>query len=329
MQFGHLKRREFITLLSGAAVWPMAARAQQSAMPVIGYLSFGAATALGPRVAAFKHGLSEAGYVEDQNVAIEYRFFAQIDHLPVLAADLVRRKPAAIFANGPVSIRVLKGQTATIPIVFSMGEDPVKEGLVASLNRPGGNITGFSSFANQLFPKRLQLLHEIVPRPAPLALLVNPDNPNAEPDSRDTRTAAVTLERELIVLMASTEHSIEEAFAAMVQRRVGGLIVGIDGLFIDRRDQIFALTARHALPAMYGERLYPTSGGLMSYGTDETERFRQPGRYVGRILKGEKPADLPVFQVTKFEFVINLRIAKVLGLTIPPGVLAIADEVIE
>jgi putative tryptophan/tyrosine transport system substrate-binding protein len=227
-----MRRRKFLTLLGGAAAaWPLAGRTQQSAMPMIGYLSFGAATVLGPRVAAFKQGLSEAGYVEGQNVAIEYRFFAQdqFDHLPVLAADLVRRKPAAIFANGPASIRVLKGQTTTIPIVFSMGEDPVKEGLVASLNRPGGNITGFSGFSNLLFPKRLQLLHEIVPRPAPLALLVNTDNPNAEPDSRDTRTAAVTLERELIVLMASTERSIEEAFATMVQRRVGGLIVGIDG----------------------------------------------------------------------------------------------------
>ena len=303
-------------------------------MPVIGFLGFGAATLLGPlgpRVGAFKQGLSETGYVEGQNVTIEYRFFAQdqFDRLPVLAADLVRRKPAAIFANGPASIRVLKGQTATIPIVFTMGEDPVKEGLVASLNRPGGNITGFSGFGNTLFPKRLQLLHEIVPRPATLALLVNPDNPNAEPDSRDTWTAAATLERELIVLMAGTDHSIEEAFATMVQRQVGGLIVGIDGLFLDRRDQIFALAARHAMPAMYGERLYPTAGGLMSYGTDETERFRQPGRYVGRILKGEKPADLPVLQATKFEFIINLKTARALGLSIPPGVLAIADEVIE
>ena len=210
-----------------------------------------------------------------------------------------------------------------------MGEDPVKEGLVASLNRPGGNITGFRAFGNLLFPKRLQLLHEIVPRPAPLALLVNPDNPNAEPDSRDTRAAAVTLERELIVLRARTEHGIEEAFAAMVQRRVGVLIVGVDGLFIDRRDQIFALTVRHAMPAIYEARFYPTAGGLMSYGTDETERYRQPGTYVGRILKGEKPADLPVFQATKFELVVNAKTAKALGIEIPPKILAIADEVIE
>jgi putative tryptophan/tyrosine transport system substrate-binding protein len=327
-----MRRREFVMLVGSAtAAWPLAALAQQPAMPMIGFLYFGAATEQAPRVAAFKQGLSETGYVEGQNVAIEYRRYAQdnFDRLPVLAADLVSRNPAAIFANGPASIRMLKGYTTTIPIVFTMGEDPVKEGLVASLNRPGGNITGFSAFANLLFPKRLQLLHETVPPPSPLALLVNPDNPNAEPDSQDTRAAAVTLKRELIVLTASTEHGIEEAFAAMVQQRVGGLIVGVDGLFIDRRDQIFALTAQHAMPAIYEARFYTTAGGLMSYGTDDTERYRQPGTYVGRILKGEKPADLPVFQATKFELVINLKTAKTLKLTIPPDILAIADDVID
>jgi putative ABC transport system substrate-binding protein len=210
-----------------------------------------------------------------------------------------------------------------------MGEDPVKEGLVVSLNHPGGNITGISGFSNLLFPKRLQLLHEIVPGPAALALLVNPDNPNAEPVSKEAQAAAVALGRELHVLAANNERGIEEAFAALVERWVRGLIVGVDGLFVERRDQIFALAVRHVLPAIYERREYPDAGGLMSYGTNYREQSRQVGVYAGRILKGEKPSDLPVLQATKFEFVINLRIAKVLGLAIPSGVLAIADEVIE
>jgi putative ABC transport system substrate-binding protein len=274
--------------------------------------------------------LSEAGFVEGKNVAIESRFTEnQFDRLPALAADLVRRRPAVIYAVGPPSVRAVKAQSATIPIVFRMGEDPVKEGLVASLNRPGGNVTGVSFFTNQLFPKRLQLLHEIVPKPATLALLVNPDNPNAEPDSEDARTAAVALGRELLVLTANTGRGIGDAFLSLVQRQVGALIVGVDGLFFNRRDQIFALATRYAIPAMYERREYPETGGLMSYGTNWQEQDRQCGIYVARILKGEKPADLPVLQATKFEFVLNLRIAKVLDLTIPPGVLAIADEVIE
>jgi putative ABC transport system substrate-binding protein len=326
-----MRRREFITLLGGAAACPVAAKAQQPAMPMVGYLSLNPARAEGlSRVPGFKQGLSQTGYVEGQNVTIEFRYMAgQFDRLPELAEELVRRKPAAIMAGGPPSVRALKGRTATIPIVFHMGEDPVKEGLVASFNRPGGNITGVSSFQNLLFPKRLQLLHEIVPRPATLALLVNPDNPNAEPDSQDARTAAAALGRELLVLTASSERGLEEAFAALVQRRVGGLIVGVDGLFIDRRDQIFALAARHAIPAIYDRREFPEAGGLMSYGTNDRENFRQCGIYVGRILRGEKPSDLPVVQSARFEFVINLRIARFLGLAIPPGVLAIADEVIE
>jgi putative ABC transport system substrate-binding protein len=210
-----------------------------------------------------------------------------------------------------------------------MGEDPVKEGLVVSLNHPGENITGISGFSNLLFPKRLQLLHEIVPKPAALAFLVNPDNPNAEPDSKEARAAAVALGRELHVLAANNERGIEEALAASVERRVRGLIVGVDGLFLERRDQIFALAVRYGLAAIYERREYPDAGGLMSYGTNYREQSRQGGVYVGRILKGKKPGDLPVLLATKFEFVINLRIAKVLGLTIPPGVLAIVDEVIE
>jgi putative ABC transport system substrate-binding protein len=326
----HLRRREVIAGLGGAAAWPVAARAQQTALRLVGYLSLNSADADAVRLSALKQGLSETGYVEGRNIAIEYRFAeVKYDRLPTLASDLVRRSPSVIFAIGPPSVRALKERTTTIPVVFLMGEDPVKEGLVASLNRPGGNITGFSGFTNLLFPKRLQLLNEIVPRPAALALLVNPDNPNAEPDSRDAQAAAAALRRELQVLTANNGREIQEAFAALVQRRIGGLMVGVDGLFMDRRDEIFALAARYAIPAIYERREYPERGGLMSYGTSDRENYRQCGIYVGRILKGEKPADLPVLQATKFEFVINLRIARVLGLSIPPGVQAIADEVIE
>jgi putative ABC transport system substrate-binding protein len=326
-----LQRRDFMTLLGGATAWPVVARAQQPVLPLVGYLALNTAEADGlSRVPGFKQGLGQTGYVEGQNVTIEYRYIeGHFDRLPALARDLVRRKPAAIMASGPPSVRALKAATATIPIVFAMGEDPVKEGLVASFNRPGENITGVSSFQNLLFPKRMQLLHEIVPRPAALALLVNPSNPNAEPDSQDARTAARALGRELLVLTASSERGLEDAFAVMVERRVGGLIVGVDVLFLDRHDQIFAQAARHAIPAIYDRREFPVAGGLMSYGTNDRENFRQSGIYVGRILKGEKPADLAVVRSTRFAFVINLRIAKVLGIEIPPGVLAIADEVIE
>ena len=327
-----MRRRDFIKVIAGSAIpWPVAVRAQQAESPLVGYLSlFSAAMEALSRVPGFQQGLNQIGYVEGRNLAIEYRYAnSQFDRLPMLAADLVRRNPSVIFAVGPPSVRAIKASTATIPIVFVMGEDPVKEGLVASLNQPGGNITGISMFTNVLFSKRLQLLNEIVPKPAPLALLVNQNNPNAEPDSQDAREAAVALGRKLLVLTASTERAIEEAFVVMVEQRVGGLVVGVDGLFIDRRDQIFALAVRHTIPAIYEKREYPEAGGLMSYGTDDQEQFRQCGIYVGRILKGEKPGDLPVLQSTKFEFVINLRIAKVLGLTIPPGVLAIADGVIE
>jgi ABC-type uncharacterized transport system substrate-binding protein len=325
-----LKRREFITVVGGAAVWPITARAQKTAMPVVGYLTLFSSAAAVPSVAAFRQGLNDTGFVEGQNVAIEYRYAsAQYDRIPALAADLVRRKPVAIYAAGPPSVRALRAQTALLPIVFTMGEDPVKEGLVASFNRPDDNITGVSFFTNLLFPKRLQLLNEIVPRPASLALIVNPNNPNAEPDAQDARAASVALGREMLVLMASTERGIEEAFLTLVQQRVGGLIVGVDALFRDRRDQIIALATRHAIPTIYEQREYPEAGGLMSYGVNYPEQLRQCGIYIGRILKGEKPSSLPVLQPTKFDFVINLRIAKVLGLSIPPGLLAIADDVIE
>ncbi len=326
-----MNRRDLLSLLGGAAAWPVAARAQQAAMPLVAYVAISSAGMEGlSRVPGFKQGLSQGGYVEGQNLIIEYHYLeGKFDHLPALAEDLVRRKPAAIMAGGPPWVRALKVRTATIPIVFAMGEDPVKEGLVASFNRPGENLTGLSSFQNLLFPKRLQLLHEIVPKQAPLAILVNPSNPNAEPDGKDTRAAATALGHELVVLNANSERGLEEAFATLVERRVAGLIVGVDGLFFDRRDQLFALAARYAIPAIYDRREFPQAGGLMSYGTDDRKNFRQCGIYVGRILKGEKPADLPVVQSVQTEFVINLRIAKVLGLEIPPSVLALADEVIE
>src|SRR4051794_10119170 len=252
-----MRRRGFIGGLGAAAAWPVVARSQQVGLPVIGYFGLGSATGFAPRVASFKQGLSEAGYVEGRNVAIEYRYAnGQFDQLSALGADLVRLKPAVVFAAGLPTVQAVKEHTATIPIVFVMGEDPVKEGLVASLARPGGNITGVSGFANLLFPKRLQLLHELVPGPVSLALLVNPKNPNAEPDTRDTQAAAVALGRKLQVLTASTEQDIEAAFAVIVQSRIGGLTVGVDGFFIARRDQLFALSIRHNIPAIYERREY-------------------------------------------------------------------------
>ena len=325
-----MKRRAFIKVVGGtAAAWPVVAWAQQQ-MPVIGFLGLGSRAGTAQRVAGFLHGLRETGYVENKHVAIEYRWAeGQFDRLPALAADLVSRQVTAIMTIGPPSVRAARAQTATIPIVFAMGEDPVKEVLVASLNRPGGNITGVSYFSNLLFAKRLQLLHEFVPRAAALALLVNPKNPNADPDAKETKAAADALERKLEVLTASTERDLETAFAAIVQRHIGGLVVGVDPIFVDRPGKIPDLAARNAVPVIYDRREFPVAGGLMSYGTDTVDAYRQCGNYVGRILKGEKPADLPVLQSTKFDFVINLKTAKSLGITLPSGVLAIADAVIE
>jgi putative tryptophan/tyrosine transport system substrate-binding protein len=325
-----MRRREFISGLgSAAAAWPLTARAQQ-ALPVIGFLGLGSSGAYAPRVAAFRQGLNGAGYVEGRNVSIEYRWpDGQFDRIPALAADLVRRQVTAIFADGPPAVLAIKAQTTVIPIVFVMGEDPVKEGLVASFSRPGGNVTGFSNFQNQLGAKKLQLLSDAVPNALVLALLVNPTNPNAEADAKDVQMAAAALGRELRVFGASTENDFERAFAAMAQSQVGALLVNIDPFFLGRREQIVALAGRYAVPAIYDRREFPFAGGLMSYGGSELEAFRQGGAYVGRVLKGEKPADLPVQQSTRFEFVINLKTAKTLGLTVPETLLVTADEVID
>ena len=326
-----MKRREFIIMLGGAAAgWPLAARAQQPALPVIGFLGTSSPESQAIVIAGFRKGLSDLGYVEGRNVAIEYRWAeGQFDRFPALAADLVRPRIAAVFAIGPPAVRAAQAVTSTIPIVFNMGEDPVTEGLVASFNRPGGNVTGVTDFGNQLAGKLLGLLHEIVPKTETFALLINPTHPNADSDTRDARMAANALRRELQVLTASSVRDIEAAFVAMAQLRTGALFINNDPLFGERREQLAALTVRYAIPAIYPRREFPAAGGLMSYGADRSETSRQAGVYVARILRGEKPADLPVQQATRFELIINLKTAKALNLEIPPGVRAIADEVIE
>ena len=313
-----------------AATWPLVARAQQAAMPVIGLLNISTPGANVLPTAAFRRGLEQSGYVEGRNIAIEYRWAeGQADRLPAMAADLIHRQVAVIFAGGPPAVRAAKLQSTTIPIVFFMGEDPSKEGLVASFNRPGSNLTGVTNFQNQLFGKQLGLLRELAPRAATFAILVNPTNPNAESDTKDAQAAAEVLGFKMLALTAKAESDFEPAFAAMVEQRVGGLIVGVSDLFFNRREMLFALASSKVMPAIYPRREYPTQGGLMSYGADAGDSWRQAGIYVGRILKGEKPTDLPVIQSVKFEFVINLKTAKALGLTFPPGLVAIADEVIE
>jgi putative ABC transport system substrate-binding protein len=327
-----VRRRDFISLLGSAvATWPIAARAQQPAMPVIGFLRAGSAEATVHLLTAFRQGLKESGYVEGQNVAIEYRWAeGQNARLPELAADLVRRQVAVIVTPGGTAAAIAaKGTTTTIPIVFSMGADPVKAGLVAGFNRPGGNITGVSSMTGKLGAKQLGLLHELLPRAAHFAVLVNPNNPLAEPLNRDVQAAALAIGRQIEVLTASTNRDIDAVFAGLVQKRVDALLVGSDPLFESRRVQFVTLATHHKVPAIYFAREFAEVGGLMSYAASQTDMYRQVGVYTGRILKGEKPADLPVWRATKLEFVINLLTARVLGIDVPPMLLARADEVIE
>jgi putative tryptophan/tyrosine transport system substrate-binding protein len=322
-----MKRRDFITFLGGAAAWPRALRAQQK-VPVIGVLSSPSPGAVAADIAAFHEGLSEAGYVEGLNVAIEYRWAeGRLDQLPALAADLVARKVDVIAAlAGTPPALAAKGATSTIPIVFSMG-DPVGLGLVASLARPGGNLTGVSSL--DLSPKRIEMVSELVPGAKVIALLVNPNNAIAASTIQNSQEAARTKGVELLVLKASTESEIDAAFATLSQARAGALIQPSDVLLNNRLDQLVALASRHAVPTIYDWREYPAAGGLISYGPSRTGLWRQVGIYVGKILKGAKPADLPVEQPTRFELVVNLNTAKALGLTVPPSILARADEVIE
>jgi putative ABC transport system substrate-binding protein len=328
----YIGRRKFLATLGGAAAWPIAARAQQPAMPVIGFLSGYPPDSFARHIlAAFHRGLKEIGYFEGQNVAIEYRWSAdEYDRLPGFAADLVRRGVSVIVASTSPAVPVAKAASSTIPIVFSMGGDPVALGYVASLSRPGGNLTGVTTLNVELGPKRLELMHELVPTTTVLGLLVNPTNfVQSEIQSRDAQAAARSVGLEIHVLRASTERDLDAVFASLSQLRVGALVIGADAFFNSRSEQLAALALRYAVPAIYQYRPFAAAGGLMSYGGNFAESYRQVGVYVGRILKGENPVDLPVQQFTKVELILNLKTAKALGLTVPLTLLGRADEVIE
>jgi putative tryptophan/tyrosine transport system substrate-binding protein len=329
MQFDQLKRRQFITLLGGAAAWPLSVRAQQPAMPVIGFLNSASPGGYVPMVAAFRQGLKDAGYVEGQNVAVEYRWAeGQYDRVPVIALELVDRRVAVLVANTP-GVLAVKTAIMTTPIVFTTASDPVQIGLVASMSRPGGNVTGATTLGFELASKRLELAHELVPTASIIAALINPANNAVETQVRDLQAAARTLGLQLRVVHASSERDFDTVLANLAQLRPGALVISSDGFFISRSEQLATLSVRHALPAIFQERAFVAAGGLMSYGGNLPETYRQAGIYTGRILKGEKPADLPVVQATRFELMINLKTARALGLEVPPTLLARADEVIE
>jgi putative ABC transport system substrate-binding protein len=325
-----MRRREFITLIGGATAWPLAARAQQPAMPVVGILNAGSREVTRSQIAAFLEGLKESGYVEGQNLAVEYRFAeGQFDRFPALASDLIHRQVSVLFTSSPAGVHAAKEATSTIPIVFSVGDDPVASGIVPSLNSPGGNLTGVYQFSTELEAKPLGLLHEMVPKATIIAVLVNPNYAGAENQLREVQQAAARLGVQLVIVRANAESDFDAAFSTLVQQRATALLVCASPFFNARRQQLVVLATRHALPAIYEWRDFAAAGGLMSYGTNLSEAYHQAGVYAGRILKGAKPAELPVVQSTKFEFVINLSTAKALGLTVPPTLLARADEVIE
>jgi ABC-type uncharacterized transport system substrate-binding protein len=326
-----MRRREFIILVGGAAVWPLVVRAQQAQMPVVGYLSGASPDAGEPNAAAFRRGLQETGYVGGQNVAIEYRWAdLQIDRLPAMAADLVQRHVNVIAATTTPGAIAAQAATTTIPIVFEMGSDPVRLGLVANLNRPGGNVTGVTNLLVEVTPKRLELLHELLPTAKVMALLVNSADRNlAQAQVREVLSAARNLGLELHVLNAANESDFDAVFADIKRLRVGGLVIGAGSVFQRGINKLAELTIRHAVPAIYSYRTFPAAGGLMSYASDVLDSYRLAGVYTGRVLKGENPAELPVVQATKFELVINLKTAKAVGITVPNTLIGRADELIE
>ena len=325
-----MRRREFITFLSGAAAWPLVAHAQQQAIPVIGYLSVGSPESDASRLTGLRRGLNQTGYLEGRNLVIEYRWAGnQADRLPALAADLVQLQVPVIVAAGALPALAAKAATASIPIVFIVAADPVQLGLVASLNRPGSNLTGFNDFAGEVAAKGLAVLHTLLPGTATIGFIGNPDNPTFELVTRDVLAAAPIIGPKVEVLKAGTDSEIDAAFARAVQAPAGALLVQADPLFITRIERIVALAARHAIPTMYSFREFVVAGGLISYGTSLIEDWRQIGLYTSRIIKGEKPADLPVIQATKTELIVNLNTANTLGLEVPATLLALADEVIE